>query len=746
MFNKTWFNLLNILLTISSSCLSFKIIENPQIYRIYKSPRLNSKNKQIMENFMSKIKKTENSRINIKKNDSIGLDLDATDNLIPKYTNDLSRPKSNLTLDLSQLKPFLKIAVPFFKEDKTARDSLIAVIALTLLNSGISVVFSYISRDFYNALNARDEALFYEKIGLFFAALVVAVPVSVYYRYNREKLSLYWREGLTKRVLEQYYSNRTFYIIETLRDIDNPDQRISDDVNAFTKTSLAFFITLFTSVVDLFSFSSILFEIYPGLFLAIILYAFIGSIITTNLGQSLVGLNYEKLQKEANFRFSLIRTRENAEAIAFYDSNAELERANILKLFEKVLVNKLDILGVQRNLEYFTTSYRYLVQILPSLIVAPLYFAKKIELGAISQSYGAFNHILSDFSLIINSFEELSAFSAGLTRLTTFLDRINDGGGWEQQVLMSDQIGSNFEKNDVNSSYPIFSPYDMIKMNSVSETTQKDQPILICSNLTLLTPDRHRILLGGEMIQEEGLHLHYEKGINVKINKGDRILIVGKSGCGKTSLLRAIAGLWKFGEGEISWYIPSDQRSAGGSVKSAVSEMRQDMDVAPKGVFFLPQKPYNIPGSLRLQITYPLSLNDSNHLIGPDLDDEILSILKLVRLGDLASRMGEGDETAGLNSDFDWSKILSLGEQQRLSFARAIFNNPSVIILDESTSALDLDSEKAMYEVLMNKGITYISVGHRPSLLSFHDKKLVLYGPGEKAEVFPILSGSNLSF
>ena len=191
----------------------------------------------------------------------------------------------------------------------------------------------------------------------------------------------------------------------------------------------------------------------------IIYYLLFSSIVTTRLGRALVGLNYEKLQKEANFRFALIRTRENAEAIAFYDSNAELERVSVQNLFEEVLSNQLDIIGTQRNLEYFTTGYRYLVQILPSLIVAPLYFARKvifiyretylfdfkkhdvcfisiftfipfhkIELGAISQSYGAFNHILSDFSIIINSFEELSAFSAGLTRLTTFLDRINAGG------------------------------------------------------------------------------------------------------------------------------------------------------------------------------------------------------------------------------------------------------------------------------------------------------------------------------
>lgn len=288
---------------------------------------------------------------------------------------------TNLSLSLAQLEPFLKIAVPFFKNDATARSSLLSVVGLTLLNSGVSVAFSYISRDFYNALNVRNEELFYEKIELFFGALVIAVPISVFYRYTRERLSIYWREALTADVLDKYYSNRTYYILETVRDIDNPDQRISEDIRRFTSTSLDFFITLFTSVIDLFSFSAILFQIYPPLFIAIVAYAGVGSVITTKLGRSLVSLNYDRLQREADFRFSLLRTRENAEAIAFYDQRAAAERVNVWTLFKSALETQLGIAMAQRNLEYFTTSYRYIVQILPSLIVAPLYFANKVELG-----------------------------------------------------------------------------------------------------------------------------------------------------------------------------------------------------------------------------------------------------------------------------------------------------------------------------------------------------------------------------
>lgn len=586
---------------------------------------------------------------------------------------------TNISMGLAQLRPFLQIAVPFFKEDEKARNSLIGVAALTLLNSGVSVAFSYVGRDFYNALNSKDQVLFSEKVQLFFAALLIAVPITVYYRYLREKLSLYWREALTAKVLENYYTNNTFFILETLRDLDNPDQRISEDIRRFTQTSLDFFITLFTSLIDLLSFSAILFSIYPGLFAAIVVYAGAGSLITTNLGRSLVSLNYQRLTREADFRFSLIRTRENAESIAFYDSNAGLERSYLMKSFAQALDTQLGIITAQRNLEYFTTSYRYLVQILPSLIVAPLYFSGKVELGAVTQSFGAFNHILSDFSIIINQFEALSAFSAGLDRLSTFLERLNTTAvnRWDTpsspgKTLITMQRGEN--------SSIIFPP-----------------ALLSCRNLTVLTPDASRVLIGGIEDEEGGV-----TGINIDINQGDRVLIVGPSGSGKSSFVRAIAGLWEVGSGSAAW---SSDASA----------------------FFLPQRPYNVLGTLREQIMYP---NIQGSSAGED--ESFREIMRKVRLGDLIERMG------GLDATKDWSKTLSLGEQQRLAFARVLYNKPSVVFLDESTSALDLKSEEALYTLLKELGVTFVSVGHRPSLLRYHTSKITLLGNGKSPLVSDI--------
>jgi putative ATP-binding cassette transporter len=287
------------------------------------------------------------------------------------------------------------------------------LVILTLINSAMMILFSYVKRDIFDGLNQKNQEKFYQKIGEFFLILTVAVPMSVIYNYLRLRLALYWRKALTLRVLDKYYANRNFYVIECCHDIDNPDQRIAEDLNEFTSTSLEFFFIAFDSIMNLFSFSVVLYRIFPMLFWSIILYAIIGTFVTAKLGRSLVGLYYHKLQKEANFRFGLIRTRENAEGIAFYDSEATLEKINLWSLFQDVLENQLCIIKTQRNLEFFTTSYDYFTFLIPYVVVAPLYFRGEVDLGAITQSSEAFYYVRTSFSLIVSYFEKLSAFSAG---------------------------------------------------------------------------------------------------------------------------------------------------------------------------------------------------------------------------------------------------------------------------------------------------------------------------------------------
>jgi ABC-type uncharacterized transport system fused permease/ATPase subunit len=240
----------------------------------------------------------------------------------------------------------------------------------------------------------------------------VGAPIVTLYRFQREQLAVSWREWMTERTLKLYSSSRVYYALERSRQIDNPDQRICEDVRTFTGFSLQLFITIVTSIIDLASFSFILFSIQPQLFVSIFGYAVFGTVVTTLLGQQLVALNFARLQKEADFRYALVRLRDNAESIAFY-AGEDLEGKTIEGRFQNVVNNTRKINVAQRNLEFFTNAYRYLIQILPVSVVAPQYFAGSIELGVISQSVGAFNHILSDLSIIVNQFESLSAFSAG---------------------------------------------------------------------------------------------------------------------------------------------------------------------------------------------------------------------------------------------------------------------------------------------------------------------------------------------
>lgn len=192
---------------------------------------------------------------------------------------------------------FSEMALPYFKESKKGRWLFAGMIGLTLLNSGVSVAFSYVGKDFWNALNSKDQEQFYEMMLKYAAALLVGSPVSVIYAFQRERLAVAWREWMTDRTIQLYSSNRVYYSLERGSEIDNPDQRITEDVRSFTAFSLQLFLTLSTSLIDLVSFSFILYSIQPQLFATIIAYALFGTLTTAALGKKLLGLNYEKLQK-----------------------------------------------------------------------------------------------------------------------------------------------------------------------------------------------------------------------------------------------------------------------------------------------------------------------------------------------------------------------------------------------------------------------------------------------------------------
>ncbi|MBE9141853.1 ABC transporter ATP-binding protein/permease [Planktothrix mougeotii] len=518
---------------------------------------------------------------------------------------------------------------------------LSVLLFLSLSVSGLNVIISYVGNFFTTALAEKSQDEFWRFLYVYAGVFVVGTPIVVLYGYTRDRLGNYWRKWLTDEFLDRYLSQRAFYQIESDGKIDNPDQRITEDIKSFTITSLRFLLIILGSIIDVISFTGILFSISKSLSVFLLIYAFIGTLITVVIGRRLIPLNFNQLRREADFRYGLVHVRDNAESIAFYQGEDQ-ELNQVKQRFLKAFENFNLLVGWQRNVNYFTKSYQYAVIILPSLILAPIYFAGTIKYGDITQANFAFAQVLGAFSIIVSEIEILSAFAAGINRLATFSEFL--------------EYPKPVDQGDRQIDLTIDSP-------------------LALEHVTLNTPNYQKILV---------------KDLSLTLASGEGLVIMGQSGVGKSSLLRAIAGLWTSGTGRL--------------VRPELSSM-----------LFLPQRPYMILGTLRQQLLYPNINREVN-------ETELRQVLKLVNLEDLPERVN------GFDAELDWANILSLGEQQRLAFARLLISKPRYAILDEATSALDLKNEELLYKKLDETETTYISVGHRMSLLRYHQHVLELMG------------------
>jgi putative ATP-binding cassette transporter len=542
------------------------------------------------------------------------------------------------------------VAKPYWLgEEKTrAWSLLLLLIVLMLVETKLAVMLNDQAGEMTSALAAKEGGRFWTAVRACLYTLAFAVPAYAFYYYMRDQFANQWRRWLTGRFLDGYLQGRKYYELGTNSEIDNPDQRISEDINTFTGRSIHFLLIFLGSIMQLVAFSAVLWKISHLLVGVLAVYATLGTVLALFVfGNPLIHLNFWQLRREADFRFSLMRLRENAESIAFYRGEAQ-ERAHIDSKFEKVISNFARLIRKQRSLNLFQRTFSQLTLVLPGVILASQVLSGELEVGRAVQAAGAFTAVLSAVGVIVDNFESLSRFVAGIDRLQALSNLVLPGSRTKARI----------------------------------DTTQprietRDAAELALESVTLHPPQSDRVLV---------------KELNLSVKPGDALLITGDSGCGKSSLLRAIAGLWQTGSGTIH---------------------RPPLE----DFFFLPQQPYLQTGTLRSQLIYPSAQSSLS-------DEELQEILKQVHLPSLVERVG------GLDAVQDWEKLLSVGEQQRLAFGRVLVHQPKIVILDEATSALDSGNEASLYARLRAGGTTLISIAHRAAVLRHHTHVLQLMGEG----------------
>jgi vitamin B12/bleomycin/antimicrobial peptide transport system ATP-binding/permease protein len=585
------------------------------------------------------------------------------------------------------LKAAWSLTRPYWTSDEkwSAWALLLVIIALNLGTVYITVLINQWNNAFYDALQELNFQKFLQQMGVFSVLATIYIIIAVYSLYLTQMLQIRWRRWLTRRFVGSWLSNRTYYRMQFASKTDNPDQRISEDLNQFTSYVLRLSLGLLTSVVTLVSFIVILWGLsgpatiplgswgvlhIPGyLVWAALIYAGIGTWLTVMIGRPLVGLNFAQQRFEADFRFSLMRVRENAESVAFYEGeSAELGIFN--KRFKHVFANFWDIMKRQKQLTWFTAGYSQVAIIFPVVAAAPRFFGKQILLGGLMQIVNAFSSVQSSLSFIITSYTDIATWQAITNRLSGF-----------QADLVGTGSRSSGNRSEPWSAASVARPKGSPPHRSVSRSTNQSQPdqIKFTQGKLGLTVDDLDINL------PDGTPLL--RGIKTTVNPGEALLVTGPSGTGKSTLLRAIAGLWPFGQGEVG--------------------------LGPNPTLFLPQRPYLPLGTLAEVIHYPRTLESL------ESNTEILAVLQRVGLQKLAPDIDIVD---------DWSKRLSLGEQQRLAFARLLLIQPALVFLDEATSALDEKSEATLYRMLRDAPWrpAIVSVGHRSTLIQFHGRTLDL--------------------
>jgi putative ATP-binding cassette transporter len=538
------------------------------------------------------------------------------------------------------------------REKWIARSLLAVVIGMAVFMVYMSKLLNEWNRRFFNALQDKDQAAFYAELWYWVILVAIFIIVAVYRLWLRQLLTIRWRRWLTENYFRDWLHDRTYYRMELLNyGTDNPEQRMEQDCNLFTQQTLTITLGLLSEIMTLATFTVVLWNLsgsfelpifggiqIPGYMLWVaIVYSAVGSYLTYKIGRPLIRTNFNLERYNADFRYRLIRIRENAESIALYRGEQDEER-RLKGSFANIYATWWDYMVYNKRLTWLTAFYGQVASIFPIIVAAPRYFAGEVPLGALTQTASAFGYVQGSLSWFVDVWPTLADWAATVERLTTFSDAMAR------------------TKADAARAHDL-------------DVAAAAQPHVALHNVDVRLPDGRPLL---------------EK-VDLDIKQGEKIVLQGPSGSGKTTLFRVLSGLWPFGRGKVQ--LPEGARA-----------------------LFLPQKPYIPIGTLREALAYP-------DQPGTHSDAEILDALNACQLSHLADRLDEPG---------NWSLPLSGGEQQRLSFARALLIRPEWLFLDEATSALDEPTENALYELIRGRlpDATVISIAHKPGVARFHNTRL----------------------